>query len=54
MGILNSDSGRESILKVVLERNGLSGMSLLLQEASEKIDNIETKIPFPDMFIILR
>jgi hypothetical protein len=29
IGILTSDSGNESILKFVLERNGLSGMILL-------------------------
>jgi hypothetical protein len=32
MGILTSDSGKESILKLVLERNGLSGISLFEQD----------------------
>ena len=35
MGILISDSGNESILKSVLEREGLSGMIFFVQEKSK-------------------
>jgi len=36
MGIFNSDSGNESILKFVFERNGLSGMIFFEQEVTSK------------------
>jgi len=36
MGIFNSDSGKESILKFVFERNGLSGIIFFEQEEASK------------------
>jgi hypothetical protein len=36
IGIFNSDSGRESILKFVFERKGLSGIIFFEQEVASK------------------
>jgi len=36
IGIFNSDSGKESILKFVFERKGLSGMIFFEQEVASK------------------
>jgi len=36
IGIFTSDSGKESILKFVLDKNGLSGMILFEQEEARK------------------
>jgi hypothetical protein len=39
IGMFTSDSGRESILKLVFERNGLSGIIFVEQEVVNKEKN---------------
>jgi len=52
MGMLTSDSGKESILKFVLERNGLSGISLFEHDdASNKRKHTGMKVGFQELNI---
>jgi hypothetical protein len=53
MGIVTSDSGSESILKFVFERNGLSGINLFEHEdpSNARIDR-EIKVGFQELNIL--
>ena len=53
MGIVTSDSGNESILKFVFERNGLSGISLFEHEEDSKATiAVKKKVGFQELNIL--
>ena len=50
IGIFNSDSGKESILKFVFERKGLSGMIFFEQEeASKRKQQTKREVGFQEL-----